>query len=131
MGKITKPIIDLEGQPTEPSWYPIVTKYNCEQSYLKQVLEGLKGKGLEEKIVDTFAPIREYTVITTTKTGKEKERLKKEKILPNYAFVKAVMSEEVWDYLRTRNGASTVLVTGGIPCCISEEEIEKMKKLCE
>lgn len=130
MGKITKPVIDLEGQPTEHSWYPVVTKYNYEQAYVSDVIKGLEAKGLQDKIIDWVVPIREDIEIVVTKTGKEKEKKVKEKIYPNYVFVKAIMNEEVWDYLRTRSGASTVLAPGGIPCCISEEEIEKIKELC-
>ena len=41
MGKITKPVINLEGQPTEPSWYLIATNYNNEEFFERNLKEGL------------------------------------------------------------------------------------------
>ena len=42
MGKITKPVINLEGQPKEPSWYSIATVYNNEEFFEKNLKDGLK-----------------------------------------------------------------------------------------
>ena len=52
------------------------------------------------------------------------------KILDNYVYVKAIMDESVWDYLRTTAGVATVIAPGGHPGVTSEEDIKKMKILC-
>ena len=131
MGKITKPVINLDCLPQEPVLYTITTQYNCEESYIRHMVEGWKGNMLDEVIVDWFAPVKTTTKTTITKTGKESVRVVKEKIYPNYAFVKAIMSEQVWDYLRTRNGVSTILAPGGTPPFMYDEEVEKMREQCK
>ena len=57
MGKITKPVINLEGQPTEPAWYLIATNYNNEEFFERNLKEGLAIRNLEDKIVECFVPI--------------------------------------------------------------------------
>jgi transcription antitermination factor NusG len=131
MGKITKPVIDLEGLPTEPAWYLVATRYNSEEKYARDLLDGLKASGLSDYIVECFLPIRAEVVETTDKKGKVKTKIVKTKILDNYVYVKAIMNETVWDYLRTRLGASTVLAPGGIPSITPEEDVERMKMLCK
>ena len=68
MGKITKPVINLDCLPQEPVWYTITTQYNCEESYIRHMVEGLKGNMLEEVIVDWFAPVKTTAKTTITKT---------------------------------------------------------------
>ena len=128
-GKKTKPVIDLEGLPTEPVWYVVITKHNYEQAYAVEVEKGLVAKGLEDNIIECLVPIKETKTITVDKKGREKEKITKEKIYPNCVFVKAIMNETVWDYLRTRNGASTILAPDGTPAIVSNGDIERTKKL--
>lgn len=130
MGKITKPVIDLEGLPDVPAWYLVVTQFNKEEKYAQNLEEGLEVKNLQNKIVEWFVPIKTELVTTVDKKGNTVTKPKKVKILDNYVYVKAVMDESVWDYLRTRTGASTVLAPGGIPSITPEEDINRMKAIC-
>lgn len=132
MGKITKPVIDLEGLPQEPSWYLVATNYNNEESFEKNLKLGLKVMGLEEYIVETFIPIKHVkTVMSALKnvelTEEDKDNLEKIKTLRNYVFVKAIMTEKVWDYVRTTKGAVTIIAPNGIPSYTPEEKIESLK----
>ena len=131
MGKITKPVINLETLPKEPVWYTVITQHNCEESYIKHMIEGLKANNLDDVIVDWSAPIKTTTKTTVTKTGKENVKTVKEKIYPNYTFVKAIMTDRVWDYLRTRNGASTILAPDGTPLYMYDDEIDRIKAQCK
>lgn len=130
MGKITKPIIDLEGLPEVPAWYLVATKFNHEEKYAENLALGLEAKNLTEKIVEWFVPIKVEEIETTNKKGETVIKSKKVKILDNYVYVKAVMDESVWDYLRTTAGASTVLAPGGIPSVTPDADVERMKALC-
>lgn len=136
MGKITKPVINLEGQPTEPSWYLIATNYNNEEFFERNLKEGLHIRGLEDKIVECFVPIKHVKLIVSALknmklTEAEEDKLEQIKSLRNYVFVKAIMDEAVWDYIRTTKGASTILAPDGIPYDTPEEKIIELKeKVC-
>lgn len=136
MGKKVKPVIDLEGQPTEPSWYLIATNYNNEEFFERNLKEGLAIRNLEDKIVECFVPIKHVKLIASVLkkvelTEAEQEKLEQIKSLRNYVFVKAIMDETVWDYIRTTKGASTILAPDGIPYDTPESKILELKdKVC-
>lgn len=133
MGKIIKPVINLEGQPTEPSWYLIATNYNNEEFFERNLKEGLHIRGLEDKIIECFVPIKHVKLILSALknmelTEDEEEKLEQIKSLRNYVFVKAIMDENVWDYIRTTKGASTILAPDGIPYDTAEEKVLELKE---
>ena len=136
MGKITKPVINLEGQPTEPSWYLIATNYNNEEFFERNLKEGLHIRNLEDKIVECFVPIKHVKLVLSalknmSLTEEEEEKLEQIKCLRNYVYVKAIMDETVWDYIRTTKGASTILAPDGIPFDTAESKILELKeKVC-
>lgn len=131
MGKITKPVIDLEGLPDVPAWYLVATKYNYQEEYAKNLEMGLEAKNMSNKIVEWFVPIKYEKVETVNKKGVVSYKDKKVKILENYVYVKAVMDEFVWDYLRTTVGAATVIAPDGRPAITLEEDVNRMKALCK
>lgn len=122
--------IDLSACPQKPAWYTVVTIYNYEKKYAEDLMKGLKNSGLEDKIVDVVVPIRETKYTTTTKTGKISEKVKIEKVMPLYVFVKAIMDEQVWEYLRNLTGAHTILAAGGCPSIMDDNDIYKIKDAC-
>lgn len=135
MGKITKPKINLETQPEEPSWYMVTTAYNNDEFFERNLLEGLEVRNLQDRIVDTFVPIRHAKLVVSALkdmnlTEAEENELANIKELRNFVFVKAVMDKEgeVWDYIRTRNGSAMIKTLDGVPEYTSEEAIEKLKK---
>ena len=130
MGKITKPVIDLEGLPEVPAWYLVATKHNYQEKYAENLEMGLEAKNMSNKIVEWFVPIKEEEVETVNEKGVTTVKTKKTKILENYVYVKAVMDEFVWDYLRTTVGAAAVIAPGGRPAITTEEDIDRMKALC-
>lgn len=133
MGKITKPVIDLEGQPTHPSWYLVATNYNHEEFFEKNLHESLAVRKMEDKIFECFVPIKHVKLIDKTLKGvelseEESDYLDKIKCLRNYVYVKAIMDESVWDYIRTTKGVSTIMAPDGIPFDTPEADVEELKK---
>jgi transcriptional antiterminator NusG len=122
--------IDLSSCPKQAAWYTVVTLYNYEKKYAEDLMKGVKNAGLEGKILDTCVAIRETEYTTATKSGKTNKKVKVEKIMPLYVFVKAIMDEQVWDYLRNTTGAHTVLAAGGCPSIMTDKEILKIKEAC-
>lgn len=117
MAKATsKPVIRLEDAPKGRAWYVVTTQYNCEHAYAVDVELGLEAKGLKDNIFECVVPIN-------------LER--KEKLYPNYVFVNAIMNEDVWNYLRTRRGVSTILAPDGTPSTVTDEEVQNIKILCQ
>lgn len=130
MGKTVKPVIDLTGLPKEPAWYLVSTLYNNEDKYAENLKMGLEAKGLADKIIEIFVPIRRDCKEVENRKGVKELKEVRTKILDNYVYVKAIMDESVWDYLRTTAGVATVIAPGGHPGVTSEEDIKKMKILC-
>ena len=133
MGKITKPVIDLEGQPKNPSWYLVATKYNNEEFFENNLKDGLAVRNLEDKIVECFVPIKHAKLVCkalekTNLTEEEEDYLEKIKCLRNYVYVKAIMDEAVWDYIRKTEGVSTIMAPDGIPFDTPEFEVNKLKE---
>lgn len=122
--------INLQGVPKNPAWYTVVTKFNYEQKYAKDLLAGLKNSPAGNKIFEVVVPFKEYREIIKDNKGKEKEKITFEKIMPLYVFVKAEMDDHVWNYLRNTSGAATILAAGGIPLVMTEQEIFKIKEAC-
>lgn len=131
--KTIKPVIDFVGLPSEPAWYIVITQHNKEYTFVGDLCEKLEVQGLRDKIVECIIPVREVEVTKTNKQGKSVTKIEKDKMcaLPNYVFVKAVMGEDVWDYLRQRKGVSTVKTTGGFPDVLTEEEVNNVKIMCD
>lgn len=122
--------IDLSSCPTGAAWYTVVTLYNYEKKYADDLMKGVKNAGLEGRILDTVVAFRETEYTTISKSGKESKKVKVEKVMPLYVFVKAVMDEQVWDYLRNTTGAHTVLAAGGCPSIMDDDDINKIKLAC-
>ena len=128
--KMPPAIIDLSSCPTTAAWYTVVTNYNYEKKYAGDLLKGLKNSGLEGLILDVVVPIKETEYTVQLKSGKTSKKVQIEKVMPLYVFVKAVMNERVWDYLRTTTGAHTVLAAGGCPSIMNDNDILKIKDAC-
>lgn len=122
--------IDLSHCPTNAAWYTVVTLYNYEKKYAEDLQKGLVNAGLEGKIIDVIVPFKETEYEAVTKTGKRSKKIKVEKVMPLYVFVKAYMCEEVWDYMRNTTGAHTILAAGGTPSIMTDAEAIKIKEVC-
>jgi transcription antitermination factor NusG len=122
--------INLQSVPKKPAWYTVVTKFNYEQKYAKDLLAGLKNSPAGDSIFEVVVPFKEHKEIVKDSKGKEKEKVTIEKIMPLYVFVKAEMNDYVWNYLRNTAGAATILAAGGIPLVMTEQEITKIKEAC-
>lgn len=125
-----KVMIDISCTPDTPEWYTVVTKYNYEKKFAKDVMLGKERGGVEEYIKEIVVPFRETKETKILKSGKTKEKIKIEKIMPLYVFVKCIMNDRVWDYLRSKAGFSAVLAIGDQLVETPEHEIMKVKEIC-
>ena len=130
MGQKMPPVqIEMNDLAGSPRWYTIVTKHNYEQKFATDLEKGIKNKNITN-IKDIFVPFFEEKVDKILKDGKVKTSIKIHKIYPNYVFVKAIMTEDIWTFIRKTSGCSTILATGPTPCTMTESEIKKIKLAC-
>lgn len=124
--------VNLNGLQDKHRWYTVTTLYNYEEAFAKDLIESINATDvvLRNKIEDVYVPIKETVTQVTDKKGKVNSKVKKEKLYPNYVFVKVIMDEEVWFHLNHTKGCSTVLAHAGSPIPISEQEIDKIKFNC-
>lgn len=122
-------LIDLSQVRQDFIWYAVVTQFNHEESFVRNVVEGASGTFLQDYIQQCYIPIKYIKEKVVQKDGTLKDKIHKVKgCYSNYVFVKCIMTSEVWNFLRTRSGAAVILSTGGYPTEISPEEIEKIHK---
>lgn len=130
MGQKLPPVqIEMNDIDGIPRWYTIVTKFNYEQKFATDLKKGIENKGIDN-IQEIFVPILEEEIKKVDKDGKTKISKKYHKIYPSYVFVKCIMNENVWAFIRKTSGCSTILATGSIPCTMSDFDIQKIKSSC-
>lgn len=124
--------IDLSGLPDDFAWYSIVTLFNMEEAYLKNVMQIIRNNDLEDNIAEYYFPVSFTKKIDRKmmKDGmiKETPRIRKSKgAYSNYIFVKCKMNITLWNILRTTTGVSVIPTYGGYPIPISDDEVRKIK----
>lgn len=115
--------VNLDDIPEDPRWYTIVTQYNYEQYVVNSIKKIIDNK----TIFESFSGIREIVTEKVNRKGECKKVIKNEKIMPNYVFVKAVMTIDTWNILTNLTGVSAVLCTSGVPVYTDQRKIDEMK----
>ncbi len=123
--------VNLEGLNDIPRWYTLTTGYNYEQKVAKDLIKKSKMPEYNGKIIDAFSGVKEIQSFTTLKSGEIKIKSKFNKVLTNYAFVKAVMTPEIWNDIMGMTGVSGVVCVSGRPVETSEDKIKQTRQLVE
>lgn len=121
--------VNLEGLDDKPRWYTLTTGYNYEQKVAKDLLKKASLPEYQDKIVDAFSGVRENQLFTTLKSGEIKIKSKFDKVLTNYAFVKATMTPEIWNDITGMTGVSGVVCISGRPVETLESKINETREL--
>jgi transcription antitermination factor NusG len=127
--KIMLGSVDLSVVPKEYVWYTVVTKFNYEEKYIDNVQQAIQDTNLEKLISEYYIPIKYTKEKVKLIDGTEKDKIHKVKgCFSNYVFVKCIMTEKLWNLLRTTTGAAVILSTGGIPSYLYQHDIDMMKQ---
>lgn len=129
--KYTNFKVNLDGLDKEPLWYTIVTQYNYENYVVNSINKIITEGTGNNLLLEAFSGVVELETKTYNKKGEEKIKIKNEKILPNYVFVKALMTIETWNMLTNLTGVSAILCTSGVPVSTTDEKIKETKKHLE
>ena len=126
--KIILGFVDLSDVPHDYRWYTVVTQYNYEEKYVQNVLEAIQDTKLEPLISEVYLPFK-YIQEERTVNKKLVKKVRKVKgSYASYVFVKCILTETMWNLLRTTTGAAVILTTGGVPTPITQEQIEVIKE---
>jgi transcription antitermination factor NusG len=107
----------------------LVTKFNYEEKAIENIQESIAGTELTDFIIDYYVPIKYTKERIKLADGEFKTKIHKTKgALSNYIFVKCILTETVWNLLRTTSGVAVIPTVGGFPVPISEQELNKIKE---
>lgn len=127
--KFTQFRVNLEGLETVARWYTIVTIYNYEQKVAGDINKMILEDALNGVAEESFCGIKEIREDYLNKKGEKRTKIRNDKVLANYVFVKTKMNDQVWAILTNITGVSAILCTSGIPICTPDSKIDHIKKI--
>lgn len=127
---LTKTPIDFTELPTGFKWYTVVTRFNYEQKFMHDFLEGLEAHNFVDLVEDIFIPAKEYSLEYENSKGKKAYKTVTDKVISLYVFIKAKMTDRLYWYMRNTAGYATVLATGESLNVLSDDEIFRIRTNC-
>ena len=107
-------------------WYVINVLSSYESKAADTIHRELNKKKLASLVEEIFIPSE---VVTRISKGK-KVKVEK-KFYPGYIFIKADMSEELWNIIKSVSKVSGPLQAAGKPLIVPDKEVENVKKQLE
>ncbi|WP_035586578.1 transcription termination/antitermination protein NusG [Hippea jasoniae] len=108
-------------------WYTIHTQVGYEEKVRSMLRNKLKSAGLEEDVEEIFVPMEEVIEI---KKNNKKEKVKK-CLYPSYVFVKARMSDKLYNLVKKMSFTSGFIGYKNEPAVVDEKEIQQIKDRIE
>ncbi|WP_022670834.1 transcription termination/antitermination protein NusG [Hippea alviniae] len=108
-------------------WYAIHTQVGYEEKVKSMLENKLKSAGLESEVEEIFVPLEEVIEI---KKNNKKEKVKK-CLYPSYVFVKARMSDKLYNLVKRMSFVSGFVGYGKEPVPMDESEIRQIKERVE
>jgi transcriptional antiterminator NusG len=106
----------------KPLWYAIQTLQNYEEKVREKIEMLVKNNNNYQGVIFQIeVPAEEKTII---KNGSKK--VKTQKLIPGYVFIKMVMTPEIQQAIRRIHGVKNFVGTDGIPVPISSSEIRRL-----
>ena len=121
--------VDLSGVENKHRWYPVVTLYNHEENFAKNLKEAVTGTTLEHLVSEIYVPVKLSKEMVKLKDGTTKPKIHRQLgAYSSYVFVRCILTETLWNMLRSTTGVAVILSTGGIPSPLTDEEVRKIKE---
>ncbi len=112
---------------SDSKWYAIHTQVGYEDKVKTMLENKIKEEGLAEDVEEIFVPFEEVIVI---KKNNKKEKVKK-CLYPSYVFVKAKMSDKLYNIVKRMSFASGFVGYKNEPAPMDEAEIRQIKERVE
>ena len=129
--KMMKIPIDFSLCPDYACYYTIVTMFNYEQKFVRDVRTSLENSGTEELIEDIYIPTTSYDKKYITSKDEEKVKHVDEKLMPLYVFVKCKMTSELYSFLRNTTGCAAIMSVGNTLSTMNDSEINQLREKCD
>jgi len=107
-------------------WYVLNIRTGYEKSIQKEMKQRIEATGMENKIIEIFAPVQKKIVVK-----KGKQNIKEEKIFPGYVLIKMELDGETWDLVRNTDGVRGFVKTDKYPRPLPESEVKAIMKFQE
>lgn len=121
--------VDLSNVSEGFAWYTIVTYFNSEEVVVRAIREKFINSPLGKNINEIYLPMKYVKEKIHLQDGMTKEKTKKVKgAFANYIFIRCILTEGLWNALRSVQGISIILTTGGIPEPIDDEAVAKIRR---
>ena len=121
--------VDLSEVENKHCWYPVVTLYNHEENFARNLKDAITDSPLESLVSEIYVPVKISKEMVKLKDGSSKAKNHRQLgAYSGYVFVRCILTEALWNLLRNTTGVAVVLSTGGIPSPITSTEIKKIKK---
>lgn len=122
--------IDFSLCPEYSCYYIIVTMFNYEQKFVRDVHTSLENSGTEYLIEDIYIPMTSYDKKYINSKGEEKTKHIDDKLMPLYVFVKCTMTSELYTFLRNTTGCAAIMSVGNTLSTMNDSEIDKLREKC-
>lgn len=107
----------------KPKWYVVHTYSGREQKVAEDLKRRAKTMGLEDKILDVFAPTQ-----NKIKISRGKKESVKEKMFPGYLLVRMILDDNSWLVVRTTQGVTGFVGASQKPSALPDKEVQAIKK---
>jgi transcriptional antiterminator NusG len=112
----------MAGNSLDYKWYVIATSSGYEKRVKETLEKKIANLGLQDKITDVFVPITQYEVTDS----KGNVKIKEEKVIPNYVFVRMVMTDETWHVVFNTENTLNFVGADNKPEPIADAEVEAL-----
>ena len=112
----------MAGNSSNYKWYVIATSSGYENRVKETLEKKIANLGLQDKITDVFVPVTQYEVTDS----KGNVKIKEEKVIPNYVFVRMIMTDETWHVVFNTENTLNFVGADNKPEPISDAEVEAL-----
>lgn len=116
-------IVINEDKHPDSRWYVVHTTSGHEQRVARTLQQRVESQSMEDRIFEILVPTRDTVVI---RSGKK--QTVKEKILPGYMLVRAILDDNTWLAIRTTPGVARFAGIGNKPTPLSKKEVENIQQ---
>ncbi len=109
-------------EDTDYKWYVLSVVSWQEQFVAKNLKEAIKKNWLSNQIQEVFLPI----IKTITISSSWEKKIKEKKLHPGYVYVKSVMNDKIWYFLRNSPNVRLIIWSEIYPTPVSDEEMNKI-----
>ncbi len=112
----------MENKTSKLQWYVVSTTSGYENKVRLNLETKIKNLGLQEQITDIYIPTRTYEVTDS----KGKVKVKEEKLIPNYVFLRMEMNDKTWHCVFETENVINFVGPDNKPAPLSAAEVEQL-----